>query len=371
MTDFGPPIHVLRHAHAGTVSEPANHSNSLVIGARPDSAKTYENFWKEKPPFTTKMLAKMTTTAGGLANHEAMYEQQGQNQDNQQYPNNNRNHDHHHDHYEHHDHHHHHDRPNCSNHHLQQEQIYSQVKLPGWGDNQFQRHQQQATYSSEQHGVRPSPLTPSHSNLSNLSVTWNDDVPPPTTPLRLSHQGGHPSLSRGTSNKSAEEEAVESLMFLMSSPGNNSTRGHEPRVPAYRLKSSHEMPRRGSILSRENSNGFYGTRELDLDVTDAEDISTYGVDDTREEGRKVVHGGGASESGKGIGYSRRRRNSSAGRYDSATSRIKSKHTTSDHQERVGKHSAGTPKETIFGAGGMLGTQASASGRRLAPGFSPS
>ena len=164
-------------------------------------------------------------------------------------------------------------------------------------------------------------------------------------------------------------------MFLMSSPGNNSTRGREPRVPAYRMKGGHEMPRRGSILSRENSNGVYGNRELDLDVTDAEDISANGVDDTREEGLIFVHRGGAGESEEGTGYSRRRSNSSAGRYDSGTSRVKSKHATSGRQERVGKHSAGTPgKEAILGIGGLVGnlaSQASASGRRLAPGFSPS
>lgn len=359
MTDFGPPIHVLRHAHGGTASESVNYSNNAVIGAGPDSAKTYESFWKEKPPFTTKMLEKMTTTTGGVAPHEAVYEQQGQqqgqNQDYQQYVHNGRDQDH--------DHRYH-----------QQQQPFSQVKPPGRSDNeQFQNYQQQATYSSGHHGVRPPPLTPSHSSLSNYSATCNDDVPPPTTPLRLSHAGG-PSLSRGVSSKSAEEEAVESLMFLMSSPGNNSSRGREPRVPAYRLKASYEMPRRGSILSRENSNRAYGNRELDLDVTDAEDLSANGVDDTREEGLKLVHRGGAGESEEGVGYSRRS-NSSAGRYDSATSRTKSKHTMSGCQEMVGKHSAGTPgRETIFGVGGMVGnlaSQASTSGRRLAPGFSPS
>ncbi|RPB28960.1 hypothetical protein L211DRAFT_250711 [Terfezia boudieri ATCC MYA-4762] len=273
--DFGPPIHRApggRRGHSRTNSVPGNQKygevgigvggqgiHGPVGGAGQGNEKTYESFWKERAPFTTKMLEKMTTTTGGTqCQSGGSYQQQGQGQGQgqhqqsqygQQYPPHHNNH-----------------------HHHPPQQPYTQMEslAPGEESGHARGHyppphhnhpnhhlhpqpqqQQATTYFPSHRTIRAPPtLTPSHSNLSTYSErSTTTTIQTPATPIR------HPTLSRGASSKSAEEEAVESLMFLMSSPGNSSTQRREPRiVQGYALN----MHRRGSILSKENSNGWGG-----------------------------------------------------------------------------------------------------------------
>ncbi|KAF8423093.1 hypothetical protein EV426DRAFT_669349 [Tirmania nivea] len=425
---FGPPIHPVvggRRGHSRTNSEQGSHqyrgmgtgmgaqgTHGPGCGAGQGNEKTYESFWKERAPFTTKMLEKMTTTTGGPQGQLGgqYYQQQGQvlgqhqqSQCSQQYP------PHHHNH-----------------HHHPLQQPYFQVRSPApGGENGHaqghypsshhshpnhhlhpQRQQQQATiYSPSHRTIRPPPtLNSAHSNLSTYSETsTTTTIQTPATPIR------HPTLSRGTSSKSAEEEAVESLMFLMSSPGNNSTPRREPRmVQGHALN----MPRRGSILSRENSNGWGGggvgnNGEVDLDVTDAEGGSGSGMEGGGEEDevppildRRVEGGRGGEEAEAGL-YARRRSNSGSGVMGERFERdgrlgvpggggVKLKHHHPHHtvgvhvgpyghghghQERVTKPSAGsTPKKKLGVGMGIVGNgtpQGTPGARRLAPGFSPS
>jgi len=196
-------------------------------------------------------------------------------------------------------------------------------------------------------------------------------------------------------------------MFLMSSPGSNSTPRREPRtVQGYALN----MPRRGSILSRENSNGWGrgDSGEVDLDVTDAEggSGSGSGMEGVGEEeevppiwNRRVEGGrGGEAEVGP---YARRRSNSGSGvmggRYErdgrlgvpgGGSAKLKHHHPhlavgmhvghqghSHGHQERVTKPSAGsTPKKKLGVGIGIVANrtvQGTPGARRLAPGFSPS
>lgn len=199
-------------------------------------------------------------------------------------------------------------------------------------------------------------------------------------------------------------------MFLMSSPGNSSTQRREPRiVQGYALN----MHRRGSILSKENSNGWGGggggggdNGEVDWDVTDAEGGSVSGMEGTGEEDevppildRRVEGGkGGEAEAGS---YARKRSNSGSGVMGGRFERdgrlgvpggggIKLKHHYPHHavgvhvgshghghghQERVTKPSAGsTPKKKLGLGMGIVGNgtlQGTPGARRLAPGFSPS
>jgi len=172
------------------------------------------------------------------------------------------------------------------------------------------------------------------------------------------------------------------------------------------------MPRRGSILSRENSNGWGGrvggdSGEVDLDVTDAEGGSGSGMEGTGEEDevppildRRVEGGrGGEAEAGS---YARRRSNSGSGVMGGRFERdgrlgapggggVKLKHHPhhavgvhvgphghgNGHQERVTKPSAGSTPKKKLGVGmgmGIVGNgtpQGTPGARRLAPGFSPS
>lgn len=367
--------------------------------------KTYENFWKERAPFTTKMLEKMTTTTGGQSQQGSggqYYQQQdGRGQQHQQQPLQT------------------YTQSPYPHHHHHNQQPYSQVRSPAGGENgqypsthQHHPHQnhhnkQQPTYSPSHRAIRPPPaLTPSHSNLSAYSTTYKDSestAQPPATPLR--HRA-HPPLSRGTSSKSAEEEAVESLMFLMSSPGNNSTPRREPRMVqgyALNVNGGHPVaPRRGSILSRENSSGWGeggggGGGEVDLDVTDAEEVSGSGAGE-EDEVPEIYRRKGEQDAAVAVavgGYNRRRSNSGSGVLGGRFDRVvggggaKMKHNHQPpagvlvhHQERITKPGAGgTPKKKLGvgvgvggGGGGVVvagGTPQGAQARRLAPGFSPS
>ncbi|KAF8461681.1 hypothetical protein BDZ91DRAFT_797721 [Kalaharituber pfeilii] len=339
LMEFGEPLpQIRRHGHSRTASEPANH---FYTGG--DSAKTYESFWRERAPFTMKMLEKMTNSGqpsmpnGGYNQPPPQQPYQHQYQQQQQYG-------------------------GGAGH-----APYSHVRSPTRGHPENGQYQQ-PQYSPGSRVNRPPPvLTPSHSNLSNYSATYSEDnLQPPATPLRQTHT--HPSLSRGNSNKSAEEEAVESLMFLMSSPGNNSTPRREPRmVQGYQINGTR---RRGSILREDSSNwGFTAANndgEVDLDVTDAEEPS---AEEDREESElpPLLRKGRNDD-----GY--RRRGDGVVRYSTANidahSKVRMKQ--SGHQERVTKVGAGTgvgaKKRTGVGAGAVA--NGGSGPRKLAPGFSP-
>ena len=165
-------------------------------------------------------------------------------------------------------------------------------------------------------------------------------------------------------------------MFLMSSPGNNTTPRRESRViQGY----PHVNGLRPGSMLRENSDGWGVGRvvdDVDLDITDAEDLAAHD-----EEVREEILPLPRARNTPATQGNRRRSNSDLARY--SQSKIRQQHGGAlgqgfHSQDRVSKAGAGT----AAGAGGVssgakrklgqggVGGVSNGERRRLAPGFAP-
>lgn len=269
-SDFGQPLQQqqqlqqqqARRSHQGpqmTSNEAAAHYQNHMEGAR-----TYESFWRNHAPYSQRAYGRPT----GHSSEPQTNVHYSQNSYHRDVPS------------------------------LQRGDSNGSVT----GYSQHRRVSEQTPYT--QHLQPPSPprfrpppaLTPSNSNLSvHSSYSQADTIAAPATPQRsLSNHGLQqpPSLSRGISNKSAEEEAVESLMFLMSSPGNTAAR-REPRVgrqSAYQTQPSlfNQTSRRSSLLREESWSSTQSRPDADHDVTDAEEEEAEEDDDDTARLRRLA-----------------------------------------------------------------------------------